>query len=141
VLVRAVEEVGDRAFSHVRSRPLFSPGYMPIRELLAHVLYAERYVVDVASTIADAWRHLNTRRYALVIVDLRLPDGDGFEIADAAAQIGAKTLVMSGYLFQMSDGRADQHKILMKPIRPSELIAAVERTIGGGSTVACDEAG
>jgi len=91
------------------------------------------------ATAAAAWRHLRARRYALVIVDWRLPDGDGFEIADAAAETGAKTLVMSGYLFQMSGGRADQHLILMKPIRPSELIAAVERTIGG-STLTCEEA-
>jgi hypothetical protein len=47
---------------------------------------------------------------------------------------------MSGYLFQMSGGRADQHETLMKPIRPSELIAAVERTIGG-STVAREDVG
>jgi len=64
-------------------------------------------------------------------VDWRLPDGDGFEIADAAAETGAKTLVMSGSLFQMSGGRVGQHPILMKPIRPIELIEAVERTIGG----------
>ena len=127
-------------FAMSSERILLVEDELAIGELLAHVLYAERYVVDVASTIADAWRHLNTRRYALVIVDWRLPDGDGFEIADAAAEAGAKTLVMSGYLFQMSSGRADQHETLMKPIRPSELIAAVERSIGG-STVECKETG
>jgi CheY-like chemotaxis protein len=59
-----------------------------IRELLGHVLHAERYAVDVAATVADAWRQFKARRYALVIVDWRLPDGDGFEIADAAASRG-----------------------------------------------------
>ena len=111
-----------------------------IRELFGHVLYDEGYAVDIAATAADAWRHLMARRYALVIVDWRLPDGDGFEIADAAAEAGAKTLVMSGYLFQMSGGRADQHETLMKPIRPSEITAAIERTIGC-SIIASDEAG
>jgi DNA-binding response OmpR family regulator len=107
-----------------------------IRELLGHVLYDKGYAVDIAATVADAWRHFRARRHALVIVDWRLPDGDGFEIADAAAGAGAKTLVMSGYLFQMSGGRAGRHLILMKPIRTSELIAAVERSIG---TVTCND--
>ena len=37
---------------------------------------------------------------------------------------------MSGYLFQMPGGRADQHETLMKPLRPSEMVAAVERAMG-----------
>jgi hypothetical protein len=37
---------------------------------------------------------------------------------------------MSGYLFSMPGGRSERHDTLMKPIRPSELIAAVERSIG-----------
>jgi hypothetical protein len=37
---------------------------------------------------------------------------------------------MSGYLFQMPGGRADRHETLMKPLRPSEIVAAVERSIG-----------
>jgi len=40
-----------------------------IRELLAHVLHAERYLVDVAATAADAWRYLRARPYSLVIED------------------------------------------------------------------------
>jgi hypothetical protein len=47
---------------------------------------------------------------------------------------------MSRYLFQMSGRRADQHEPLVKPIKPSLIIAAVERTIGD-STGACDDAG
>ena len=51
-------------------------------------------------------------------------------IADAAADLGAATIVMSGYLFQMPGGRAERHETLMKPLRPSEIVAAVERRIG-----------
>ena len=51
-------------------------------------------------------------------------------IAEAAAHLGANTLVMSGYLFQMPGGRAERHETLMKPVRQQELVAAVERSIG-----------
>jgi two-component system response regulator HydG len=101
-----------------------------INDLLANVLYDEGYAVDVAATLADAMGHLENRTYNLVIADWRLPDGDGSLIVDTAAELGAQTMIMSGYLFQMPGGRADRHETLMKPIRPSELINAIEHSIG-----------
>lgn len=101
-----------------------------IHQLLTHVLVDSGYIVDVAETVARAWQCLDAQSYALVIADWRLPDGDGTVIADAAADLGAKTFVMSGYLFQMPGGRAERHDTLMKPVRPAELVAAVERSIG-----------
>jgi DNA-binding response OmpR family regulator len=85
--------------------------------------------------VAEAWRRLDAHSYALVIADWRLPDGDGMVIAEAAADLGANTFVMSGYLFQMPGGRADNHETLMKPIRPRELVEAVERRIGKADAV------
>jgi two-component system response regulator PilR (NtrC family) len=99
-------------------------------DLLANILRAGGYVVDVATTFAKALAFLDERSYALVLADWRLPDGDGLVIADTAAAAGAKTLLMSGYLFQMPGSPAIQHEMLMKPLRPSEIIAAVERSIG-----------
>ena len=101
-----------------------------IHYLMAHVLIDAGYAVDVAETVAAAWQYLDAQTYALVIADWRLPDGDGTVIAEAAAHLGANTLVMSGYLFQMPGGRAERHETLMKPVRPQELVAAVERSIG-----------
>ena len=101
-----------------------------IYDLLSHVLKGEGYAVDVAPTAAVAWQYLDAQPYALVIADWRLPDGDGTVIAEAAADLGAKTFVMSAYLFQMPGGRSERHATLMKPIRPQELVNAVEWSIG-----------
>jgi two-component system, NtrC family, response regulator HydG len=101
-----------------------------ISDFLTIALRGEGYEVDVAATAAEAWACLDAHRYELVITDWRLPDGDGMLIADGAAQLGAKTLLMSGYLFNMPGGRADTHETLMKPVRPSEMVAAVQRSIG-----------
>src|SRR5262249_43159037 len=95
------------------------------RDLLANVLVAEGYKVDTAVTVSEAMTYLGRDDYALVIADWRLPDGDGLVVADTAADMGVRTMVMSGYLFQMPGGRADQHETLMKPLRPSELIQIV----------------
>ena len=99
-----------------------------IADLLALVLGADGYEVDLASTVAQARGRLAERPYGLVIADSRLPDGDGIAIADRAAELGAKTAVMSGYA--MSAGEAARHEVWAKPMRPSEFTAAVERCIG-----------
>src|SRR5258707_14970765 len=101
-----------------------------ISDFLTIALRGEGYEVDVAATVAEAWAHLDAHRYALVVADWRLPDRDGMPVADGAAQLGAKTLLISGYLFHMPGGRAEAHETLIKPVRPSEKGAAVQRSIG-----------
>ena len=101
-----------------------------IRDLLTHNLHAEGYAIDAVATATEALARLSRQPYALVIADWRLPDGDGTVIAEAAADLGAKTFVMSAYLFQMPGGRSERHATLMKPIRPQELVNAVEWSIG-----------
>jgi DNA-binding response OmpR family regulator len=86
--------------------------------------------VDTAGTLAQARRQLRSLRYALVNSDLRLPDGDGLEIVDRAAELGARTSILSGYVRQLSPEAGDRHEVLMKPMRPSEFVAAVHRLIG-----------
>ena len=102
-----------------------------VQQMMSIVLRGEGYAVDTASTVAEAMALLDGHSYALAIVDWRLPGGgDGLLVADAAAEMGARTMVMSGYLFQMPGGRADRHETLMKPVRPAEIIDAVIRAIG-----------
>jgi CheY-like chemotaxis protein len=101
-----------------------------IADMLALGLRSEGYIVDTAGTLAQARQRLNSLKYALVSTDLRLPDGNGLEIADRAADIGARTSILSGYVFQLPPYAADRHEMLMKPMRPSEFVAAVERLIG-----------
>jgi DNA-binding response OmpR family regulator len=117
----------------VEKRILLVEDEPEISAFLTIALRGEGYVVDVAGTASEAWAYLDAQRYALVIADWRLPDGDGSLIADSAAQLGAKTFLMSGYLFHMPGGRAEQHQTLMKPIRPSEIVAAVQHSIGAAS--------
>ena len=97
---------------------------------LVRFLAQEGYVVDLATTVAVAWERLCAKQYGLVIADWKLPDGSGLSIADVAEQGGAKSIVMSGYLFERSSDRADAQEILMKPIRPSEMLAVTRQAIG-----------
>jgi DNA-binding response OmpR family regulator len=110
-----------------------------VGELLAVALEGEGYEVDVATTAAESWARLAEQGYALVIADWRLPDGDGSVIADGAADLGAKTFIMSGYLPELPSDRREGHSCMMKPIRLEVFLAAVQGAIGRPSAgdVAC----
>jgi DNA-binding response OmpR family regulator len=101
-----------------------------IAEILALVLESAGYAVDTAGTVAQARQRLDQGTYTLVNTDLRLPDGNGLEIADRAAVLGSRTSILSGYVFQLPAGTAVRHEVLMKPMRPSEFVATVQRLIG-----------
>ena len=101
-----------------------------VGEVLAIALAEAGYHVDVATTAAESWARLAAQGYALVIADWRLPDGDGSVIADGAADLGAKTFIMSGYLPELPTDRRGGHRCMMKPVRLDSLLAAVHGAIG-----------
>jgi CheY-like chemotaxis protein len=101
-----------------------------ILDLLGEVLFGSGYSVDFAMTLAEAVGFLDSCSYRLVISDWQLPDGDGLLVADTAAVMGAKTILMSGHLSQMNGGRADGHDTVMKPFEIDEFANAVKAAIG-----------
>jgi len=100
------------------------------REILSEVLRGEGYGVDSVATAGAATTCLGAISYALVIADWVLPDGDGIDVADAAAQLGCKTVVISGYLGNLPAGAADRHQLFAKPLSPTDIIVAVHQSIG-----------
>lgn len=101
-----------------------------VADMLGIALRGDGYHVDIANNAARAQDRLNADGYELVIADWRLPDGDGLDIADTAADQGVKTILISGYLFQVPIERTARHELLMKPMRPKELLDTVRRLIG-----------
>jgi DNA-binding response OmpR family regulator len=100
------------------------------REILQYVLTEAGYQVDVAATAAAAHAHLGSASYGLVIADWLLPDGDGIYVADRALALGAWTLVITGHFSDLPPGTGGRHHLLMKPVRPAELLAVVRDLIG-----------
>ena len=99
----------------------------PVRTLMHHVLLSAGYAVDSVSTMASALARIEAHTYHLVLTDDRLPDGRGVRIAEIAKERGIDAVVLTGYMLQSARSDLDAHEHLMKPIRPSELIKAVER--------------
>lgn len=101
-----------------------------VRPILELVLRGDGYHVDAVASVAAAKALLDAEPYDLVITDGRLPDGHGIEIADKAAGMGMRRIVLTGYLFQSSPTNLERHDHLMKPIRPAALLEAVQRHLG-----------
>jgi two-component system response regulator PilR (NtrC family) len=53
------------------------PGF---RQLLAAILEREGYAVELAARVTEARAQGSSKRYSLVISDLKLPDGDGLDV-------------------------------------------------------------
>jgi DNA-binding response OmpR family regulator len=120
----------------VATRILLVEDERNLGELLVHVLVSAGFAVDLAPTVAEAEQRLaQSSDYGLVITDWRLPDGDGIALADRAAGLGMNTALLTGYAFQMSAEIATRHEVWLKPMRPVELIDAIEQRIGGAAAI------
>src|SRR5512133_429808 len=70
-----------------------------LRTLYELTLLREGYRVDSAATLAEAWEHLQAKKFDAVITDMRLPDGLGLELLHRmlAQQRGERCIVMTAY--------------------------------------------
>jgi len=60
-----------------------------VRDVLTGILQHNGYEVDQAGTVAEANHLLAVHRYRVVLVEWRMPDGDGAVIANLATEIGS----------------------------------------------------
>lgn len=97
-----------------------------VRVLMQHVLIADRHQVDVAGTVADARELLAANSYDIVVADGVLPDGTGISIADEARRQGTPAIIVTAYAFVLPKDDLARFDVLLKPVRPAELLEAVE---------------
>jgi two-component system response regulator HydG len=104
--------------------------------LLEHVLRDDGHDVDLAVTVQQAQSRLLQHRYDLVVADGKLPDGTGMQIGDVANTAGVRVLIVTGFAFQLPSKELRRFDYLLKPLRPAELLRAVERKLAADSAPA-----
>jgi len=105
-----------------------------LRAMLRHALEAQGHTVVEARDQPEAVQALQTSRPAIVLSDLRLPDGDGFGVLRAAKEIDPElpVIVMTAFggiqdaVSAMKEGALD---FLAKPVDPDHLLLMVERAL------------
>lgn len=90
----------------------------------------EGYVVTSVSTVADAKRALAETRFEVIVLDLMLPDGDGYALCRALRQDGhtARVLMLTARTLEddlVKGFEAGADDYLAKPYRLRELLARV----------------
>ena len=102
--------------------------------MLRKTLEGRGYAVEEAADAYEARRLLASRRFLLVLTDLRLPAGSGFDVLSAAVDADAQmpVIVMTAFgtieeaVRAMKEGAAD---FLTKPVDTEHLSLLLERAI------------
>lgn len=106
-------------------------------DLITEVVSDSGYPVVVCGRVEDALRHLEQSNPRLVILDVMLPDGDGFAVLDRlrnnSATQGTPVLLCTAALFEISA----QHRpftgphtaMVSKPFHIHSFIAAMNRLL------------
>src|SRR5581483_2669211 len=133
--------MANEAFSHSRMQPILIVDDEPrIAEIAGDYLRHAGYRVLAATTGAAALAAAAAERPALVVLDLRLPDMDGIEVARGLRRDSDVPIVMLTARADESDRleglEAGADDYVVKPFSPRELVArvrAVLRRAGGGA--------
>lgn len=105
-----------------------------LAESMADWLRQSGYQVNIADSVSAATERLKASRYDLVITDLRLDKGDGFDVIQQTRrlQTTAAILVITGYATPetaVEAVRAGAFDLLTKPLIDDELALAIERAL------------
>lgn len=104
------------------------------RNLLTRLLTKAGYVVDTAITLAEA-KHSCRRGYDLLISDIGLPDGEGWELGAIARECEMKSIALTGDLDAEASQAAGFTEHFTKPFSFPKLLEAVERCMPPRATV------
>jgi CheY-like chemotaxis protein len=109
------------------------------RSALAQILRRQGYEVDEAADGSAALRLIKGRAYDLLLLDLNMPDVDGFDVLRYVQSHQAKlpVVLMSGLPHEeIGDGiqRLPQHELpplLLKPVDTRQLFQVIELKLAG----------
>jgi DNA-binding response OmpR family regulator len=102
-----------------------------VRNLLEDVLGIANHEVDAAATVKAALALCEHNSYNLVLADLMLPDGSGIRVAEEAQRRGTPTIILTAYGHRFRKADLARFGLLLKPVRPPELLDAVEEALKG----------
>lgn len=100
-----------------------------VSDLLREILEGAGHAIDCARTFSEAEARLEAT-YDLLICDVILPGGSGYQIARQSEASGVRALLMTGYPDDMlSTSKPPGISLLHKPFHGDELLLAVENCL------------
>lgn len=85
-------------------------------------------VVGQAHNVSSAYEKINSLKPDLVLLDIKMPDGSGFDLLKKFSSIDFKVVFITAHEeYAIKAFRFSALDYLLKPIDPSDLISAVEK--------------
>jgi CheY-like chemotaxis protein len=105
-----------------------------LTETFKVILETVGYNVDIASTGMQAIHKTKDKLYDLVILDLKLPDINGDEVARILRKQGKKNkiVMITGYeklIEGLKEDPVDVKEVLMKPVSPNSLLTVTKKLL------------
>lgn len=101
-----------------------------LRESLTDYLRLAAYQVDGVGSALDFYRQLTNHDYAVAIIDIGLPDQDGFKLVEYLRQNSRTSIIILSARTSTDDRiqgyRSGADTYLVKPVDGRELAAAIE---------------
>jgi DNA-binding response OmpR family regulator len=101
--------------------------------MLYQVLVHAGYTVEIAFAVQDAREILFTRRFDILLTDILLPDGKGWDVLQMMQEQGpTKAIAVSGLTSPEDVERirsAGFDRFLPKPVQPDVLLATVDEVM------------
>jgi signal transduction histidine kinase/ActR/RegA family two-component response regulator len=122
----------------IRTRVLVVDDEPSIRALLTVLLQKQGHEVDTVADGESAVRSVASRRYGIILLDVRMPDMSGLEVFLRIKEIAGS--IASRVIFITGDVMADETRGLLaktgapaiaKPFQADELLAAIEKILKG----------
>ena len=98
--------------------------------LISNFLEEFDFIVDIVNTVTDAISNINFNKYSIILLDINLPDFNGFEVLKYLNKnkINLPVIVISAYSDKNSKLQAFKlraNDYMVKPIDPEELEARI----------------
>ena len=115
-----------------------------ISDALTEFLTAEGFNIELAADRAEALAAIVKSTYELLIVDVSLPDGNGFEICEKAREKGMPAIFLTASGDERSVVRgfdSGAYDYISKPFRSLELLSRIKSVLRRAGTQSCVEIG
>ncbi|PIK14843.1 MAG: hypothetical protein CES88_10940 [Halobacteriovorax sp. JY17] len=125
---------GDTIFLEVNMKSiLIVDDEVQICEMMADLLESRGYSIQMAHSGNEGVKLFQQSSFDLIVSDVRMPDGDGFELARQIGEIDEnfkKIIFVTGYLdVETTPIPGNVKKYFKKPVRFKELISFIEELL------------
>ncbi len=101
-----------------------------VREILSSALEQAGYDLDCASTYSEAETAIARRPHDVVVTDIRLPDGLGYDLLPRARAAGSRVIFITGHVSEMPTVQERRTSCLTKPFTLDALLDEIREQLG-----------